>query len=463
MLGTRGSSIRCDATGMGRRDFIKLGALGLTGLTMTDMLCQKAAGQSGEAKAKSVILLFLDGGPCQLDSFDPKPKAPASVTGPFPKAIETNVKGIYVNELMPLTAKCADKYSIIRSMTHDNNGHETANYMVLAGVPLGGRTYPTVGSVVSLKKGYDAGYQGSLPPYITVTKRTARVDDAGFLGAKYKSFATGGNANEAPFQVKGFSLPQGVTEERLQQRRSILETIDAYSKGMEKDRTFQAVDALQQSGYEMITGAARNAFDLSQEKESLRERYGRNMYGQATLCARRLVEHGVPFVNVNWHRNYKVTKGFDIAFDFDTHANHTGRVGPMHTALDHAFSALIEDLSQRGLLESTIVVCVGEFGRSPKIQTKPPFVNGRGHWCHAFSAVVAGGGFKGGQVVGETDEIAGKVVSRPTYPWDLWASVYKLLGIDPDGPLPDPSGCVVRVSPIASGKVPTGGILTEIM
>jgi len=171
----------------------------------------------------------------------------------------------------------------------------------------------------------------------------------------------------------------------------------------------------------------------------------------------------VPFVNVNWHRNYKVTKGFDIAFDFDTHANHTGRVGPMHTALDHAFSALIEDLSQRGLLESTIVVCVGEFGRSPKIQTKPPFVNGRGHWCHAFSAVVAGGGFKGGQVVGETDEIAGKVVSWPTYPWDLWASVYKLLGIDPDGPLPDPSGCVVPVSPIASGKVPTGGILSEIM
>jgi hypothetical protein len=448
---------------MGRRNFIKLGALGLTGLTMTDWLRRKACGEIAEAKAKSVILMFLNGGPSQLESFDPKPDAPAAFAGPHHKAIETNVKGIYVNELMPLTAKCADKYSIIRSMTHEWNGHELGQYVMLSGMPAGGMAYPTVGSVVSLKKGYDAGYQGSLPPFITVVRRAPRCDDAGFLGATYRSFLTGGDPNEDPFSVNGFSLPPGVTEDRLQRRRSILETINAFSKGMEKDRNFQALGSLQQSGCEMILGAAREAFDLSKEEDPLRERYGRNCYGQATLCARRLVERGVPFVNVNWHRGQQMDEPSPYKFDFDTHANHLKRVPLMHALLDSALSALLEDLSDRGLLESTIVVCVGEFGRSPRIATKPPYVEGRGHYCKAFSALVAGGGFKGGQVVGETDETASNVVSRPTYPWDLWASVYRLLGIDPNGPLPDPSGCVVRVSPIASGKVPTGGILTEIM
>jgi len=469
MFGIGDSGIHYDPAGMGRRDFIKLGALGLTGLSMIDLLRQQADGQSGKAgkkstKAKSVLLIFLDGGPSQLESFDPKPNAPKSIAGPHFKAIDTNVKGIRINALMPKTAKCADKYSIIRSMTHSDNGHETANYVVLAGRPISGTTYPTVGSVVSLKQGYDAGYDGSLPPYITVTRRTARVDDAGFLGPKYQSFVTGGDPGLDPFHVNGFALPRGVTEKRFENRRSILETINEFSEGMEDDPTFKSLDTMQQDGCNMILGAAREAFDLTKEKDALRESYGRNYYGQATLCGRRLIEKGVPFVTVNWRRNHKPTRDFpSFAFDFDTHVNHLKRVAPMHKVLDNALSTLLKDLSDRGLLESTIVVCVGEFGRSPKISTKPPFVEGRQHWCRAFSALVAGGGFKGGQVVGETDANAGKVISRPTYPWDLWASVYKLLGIDPKGQLPHPSGCVVPVSPLGDSKIPSGGILKEIM
>ena len=439
----------CGLSGpIGRRDFLRVGTLGVLGLTLGDWFKLSAFGQlrGDTAKARSVIQLWMGGGPSHLDTFDPKPGAGEEYCGPFKKTIATNVPDMVLGELMPLMAKQADKFAILRGMTHASTAHETATYMMQTGtVPSGDLVYPAIGAVVALKKGYEAGYEGVLPPYVTVTAPLGRFSETGFLGTTYAPFATGGDPNAKDFRVGG--LGGGPNEARLERRRSLLEAVDSFARDRETQAEFEKMDAYRQKAFDLILGDAKKAFDLSQEDDKLRDRYGRNRFGQSCLLARRLVENGVLFITVNWG-------------GWDTHKEHFERMNEMLPMLDRGFSALLEDLAQRGLLESTMVLWGGEFGRTPKIQYEPPWNGGRSHYSAAFSWVVAGGGFAGGKVVGATDYRGERVLKRPVYPWDLSASMYQLLGIDPGGKLPHPHGCVAYVVP-KTGQ--SGGLLTEIM
>jgi hypothetical protein len=451
MLHVPGHWIGNSAQGLDRRGFLKAGTLSLLGLTLTDWFALQSQAAAPRAKAKSVILLWMAGGPPHNDTFDPKPESGEDYCGPLRKPIATNVTGIRIGELLPKLAKQADKYTLIRSMTHGNNGHETAAYIMLTGTsPSTDLAYPSLGSVVAFKKGYEAGYQGNLPPFITLTNPLGRFSETGFLGVKYKSFATGGDPNSKDFRVGGLVPPPGVTEQRLQERRTLLESIDNLARTAEKDKRFEQLDVFQDKAYGLLLGDARKAFDMGAESDATKDLYGRNRFGQSCLLARRLVEQGVPFVTIN--------EG-----GWDTHKDHFNAMKNKLPVLDQGFAALLEDLSQRGLLESTIVVWAGEFGRTPKVAMEPPWNGGRHHFGQCFSCVVAGGGFKGGTVVGASDFRAEAVRSRPVYPWDLAASIYQLLGIDLKARLPHPQGCVAYVSPLASGHVQSGGILNEIM
>ncbi len=438
------------STAANRRDFLRVGTASMLGLGMADWMRLKAAGMIADGKAKSVIQLWMAGGPTQTDTFDPKPDAGEEFSGPLRKAINANVTGMRLSPMLPLLAKQADKYSIIRSMTHMDNSHETAAYIMQTGsLPKAELVYPGIGAIVAFKKN-EAGYKGALPPYITLTTPLGRFSEAGFLGNNYKTFAPGGDPNQASFRVQGIVPPKGMTEQRIGERRALLNAVDAMARQAEKQEPFQALDTFQEQAYGMILGDAKKAFDLSQEKEELRTRYGRNRFGQSCLLARRLVENGVPFITIN-------------DGGWDTHKQNFDAMNAKLPILDAAFATLLEDLAQRGLLESTIVVWYGEFGRTPRVVLEPPWFGGRHHWGNVFSAVVAGGGFSGGSVVGASDFRGENVRDRPVYPWDLSASMYKLLGIDPHGKLPHPQGCTAYVSPLASGTVQSGGLLKEIM
>jgi len=437
-----------------RREVLKDLLLGAAGVALAPPLArwaraQRAAPAKPKASARSVIQIWMWGGPAHLDTFDPKPDAGYDYCGPFNKAIPTNVDGIQISDQLPLLAQQADKYSIIRSMTHGINAHETASYMVQTGRKPGRLVYPCAGAVVSLFRGYDHGYQGLVPPYIVLTQPQGRFSEAGFLGQRYKPFATGGDPNRTPFAVEGIVAP-GISDERQHSRRELLHALDTLGKALPANPYFEELDRCETKAYDMMFGDARKLFDLSQEKDRTRERYGRNTFGQSCLMARRLVEHGVPYVTINY-------KGWD------THKQHFEIMRRKLPEMDRGMATLLEDLADRGLLDSTIVWWSGEFGRTPKVQWNPPWNGGRGHYGKCFSAVVAGGGFKGGCVVGASDEKGAEVVERPVYPGDLIGSMYALLGIDPDGPLPNPRGLDVQVLPSGQAGEQSGGRLTEIM
>jgi len=433
-----------------RREAMRRGLVGAAGLLLASGSGRRARATAQPAKAKSVIQIWMWGGPSQLDTFDPKPAAGYDYCGPLNKPIPTNVDGIIIGELLPLLAQQADKYSIIRSMTHGINAHETASYTAQTGRKPGDRlVYPCVGAVVSLFKGYNAGYKGLIPPYIVLTRPQGRFDEAGFLGVRYKPFATGGDPAQARFAVEGI-VAQGITDQRQQSRRELLHQLNTLGKAMKDDASLQALDQAEEQAYELILGDAGKVFDLSQEKDEMRDRYGRNTFGQSCLVARRLVERGVPYVTINYQ-------------DWDTHRQHFQIMRQRLPQMDKGMATLLQDLSERGLLDSTIIWWSGEFGRTPKIQWEAPWNGGRGHWGDAFSAVVAGGGFKGGRVVGASDERGERVKERPVYPCDLIGSIYELLGIDPDGKLPNPEGRDIRVTPTAADGIAMGGRLREIM
>ncbi len=402
------------------------------------------------ARAKAVIQIWMWGGPCHLDTFDPKPAAGYDYCGPLDKPIPTNVDGVVIGELLPLLARQADKYSIIRSMTHGINAHETASYMVQTGRPPGGRVvFPCAGAVVSLFKRSAGGPAGLIPPYIVLTQPQGRFDEAGVLGTRSRPFATGGDPGQARFAVEGV-VAQGVTDQRQKARRDLLHNLNTLRKAMPDDPSFKALDQAEDQAYELILGDAGKVFDLSQEKDDMRERYGRNTFGQSCLAARRLVERGVPYVTINYQ-------------GWDTHRQHFPIMRRKLPEMDKGMAALLQDLSERGMLESTIVWWTGEFGRTPKVSWEAPWNGGRNHWGHCFSAVVAGGGFKGGRVVGASDERGEFVKDRPVYPCDVLAGMYELLGIDPQGRLPNPAGLEARVAPSAADGVTTGGRLKELL
>jgi hypothetical protein len=434
-----------------RRDVLRTAVCGTAGMMFGSRLAAAAVSPKRVmAKAKAVIQIWMWGGPSHLDTFDPKPEAGSDYCGPFENPISTNVDGTRIGEMLPLLAKQADKYSILRGMTHGVNGHETASYMVQTGRKSGGRdVYPCVGAVASLFKGYDAGYKGLIPPYIVLTSPQGRFSEAGFLGSRYRPFATGGNPKMTPFAVEGI-VARGITEKRQRSRRQLLHSLDSLGHAMPGSRDFEALDACEQKAYDLILGDAGKVFDLSTESDASRDRYGRTTFGQSCLMARRLVEEGVPYVTINY-------KGWD------THKKHFESMRRQLPELDQGMATLFEDLSERGLLDSTIVWWSGEFGRGPKIQKDPPWNGGRSHYGKAFSAVVAGGGFKGGHVVGATDEKGLAVVDREIYPWDVTSSLYELMGIPPDATLRHPQGRLIPVYPDLDPELKGGGRLREIM
>ncbi len=416
---------------LNRRDVLRLGLAGAAAWLLESDLVSAAA-SARPAKAKAVIQIWMWGGPSHLDTFDPKPEAGYDYCGPLNKPIQTSVPGVRIGQLLPELAKLADKYAIIRSMTHGINAHETASYVVQTGHRAGGRdVFPCAGAVVSYFKGYRAGYKGMIPPYIVLTEPQGRFSEAGFLGTTYKPFATGGDPAKTPFVVEGI-VAKGVTDQHQRNRRRLLQRLNRLAKVAPELPALQALARCDEQAYDMILGEGRKVWDLSTEKDSVRERYGRSTFGQSCLMARRLVERGVPYITINY-------KGWD------THKQHFQIMQRKLPELDKGFSALLEDLDARGLLDSTIVWWSGEFGRTPKILWNPPWNGGRGHWGFVFSAVVAGGGFQGGAVVGASDEKGMAVKDRPVYPWDLIAALYKQLGIDPQARLPHPEGLDVRV------------------
>jgi len=420
------------------------------------LFCLNLAAVDTEVKkptAKAVIQIWLAGGLSQLDTFDPKPNAGQDYCGPYNKPIPTNVEGIQISQMLPLLAKQADKYVILRGMTHNNNGHETAACLVQTGrKPAEGLMFPGAGAVVSYFKGYNGGYTGMLPPNITITSPLGRFSETGFLGSRYKSFATGADPTKQPFAVEGI-VSEKITLERQHDRRALLKSLDTFAVEMSQDQAVKTVDACQEQAYAVILGDAGKAFDLSEENKELREKYGLNKFGQSCLVARRLVERGVPFITIN-------------VPGWDTHKDHFKEMYKKLPELDKGLAALLQDLADRNLLGSTIVWVTGEFGHTPKVQYESPWNGGRGHYGKAFSALVAGGGFRGGKVVGKTDEHGETVVERPIYPWDLVGSIYVLLGIDLNSQLPHPDGRSIAVSPLNTKEIPekeTGGILKEIM
>jgi hypothetical protein len=442
-----------------RRELLKRGLIGAGGIILSNGLGlsaladnalpkdanERTSPKGGGAKAKSVIQIWMWGGPSHLDTFDPKPDAGYDYCGPLSHPIATNVDGVQICELLPLLAKQADKYSIIRSMTHGINAHETASYTVQTGRLSGERlVYPCVGAVVSLFKGYDHGYKDLIPPYIVLTELQGRFSEAGFLGPRYKPFATGGDPKQKRFVVAGV-VAEGISDQRQKDRRELLHNLDSLGKAMPANPQFARLDGCEEKAYDLILGDAGKLFDLSQEKDELREMYGRNTFGQSCLMARRLVEHGVPYVTINY-------KGWD------THKRHFETMRQKLPEMDKAMAMLLQDLTQRGLLESTIIWWGGEFGRTPKVQWESPWNGGRSHYGKCFSVVVAGGGFKGGRVIGASDAKGEEPVERPVHPQDLIASMYELLGIDPDGPMPNQRGLNVQVMPS-----PKDSRLCEIM
>lgn len=393
-------------------------------------------------RAKSVILVYLDGGPSQTDTFDPKPLTSRDYYGNLKGVCPTNVEGIQIGEKLPLLAKIADKYTLIRSMTHGSNAHETGHYAMITGDLTGGSiVYPSFGSVIAYMK--KDSYQGILPSYISVTSANSRFNEGGFLGNEYKSFDTGGQPEKNMFEVEGI-INKFIDKNRMEQRMSLLSAFE--KRAIDKER----LDSLRKINQDFIWGESREIFNLSNEPDSVRERYGKTRLGQSCLVARRLVEAGVPFINVR-------TTGWD------THKKHFQFMNTMLPDLDKALSALLSDLEQRGLLDSTIVLCGGEFGRTPRVLWEAPWNGGRAHYGKAFSYLVAGGGFKGGKVLGKTDKTGEQVIERPVFPCDLIGSVYLLMGINPFGTLPHISEGNLPILPSLKYKDQSNGILYEIL
>ncbi|TVS16273.1 MAG: DUF1501 domain-containing protein [Planctomycetaceae bacterium] len=403
-----------------------------------------------QPKTKSVIQIFLWGGMSHTDTWDPKPGSGYDYMGEFDRAIPTNVEGIQLGFLFPHLAKQADKYSLIRGMTHGFFGHERAAYLMQTGHRPGGRlAYPSVGAVFTYFKRDE--YKGLVPPYIVMLQAAGRFSEEGFLGPAYKPFATGGDPNAARFEVQGI-INRGIDDNRQRARRELVDKVNLMGYGMADVPEMEAAEAARENAYGLILGRGREVFNLDNEPAALRDRYGRNTFGQQCLAARRMVEAGVPYVTISFPGGW------------DTHGNHFPTMRRQCPMLDQGLATLLADLSEKDLLDSTLVWCCGEFGRTPKIDWAPPWNGGRHHYAHALTVLVAGGGFKGGQVVGATDEKGEKVVERPVYPVDLMGTFYLLAGIDASAKLPHPWGLDAYVLDAENEEgMLSSGLLEEII
>ena len=312
--------------------------------------------------------------------------------------------------------------------------------------------YPAAGAVVTVFKGFQPradGTESLIPPYVVLTAPQGRFSEAGFLGVKYKPFATGGDPNQPRFEVEGI-IAKGMTDDRQLRNRQLLKDLNPLASFLGQHPDVRIAEQAREKAYEMIVGDAAKVFDLSLEKAELRDRYGRNKFGQSCLAARRLIESGCKFVTVN-------------DGGWDTHKEHFTAMRRKLPELDQGLATLIADLDDRGMLNQTIVWCIGEFGRSPRVAMESPWNGGRHHFGSCFSSLVSGGGFRGGQVLGQSDPRGETVADRPVYPGDLIGTMYALLGIDPAASLPHPMGEFVRATPDEDNGMESGGRLTELM
>ncbi|WP_425617107.1 DUF1501 domain-containing protein [Anatilimnocola sp. NA78] len=428
---------RCD--GISRRDTLRLGTLSAFGLSLVDSFRQRSSAKEAVApKAKACILLWLDGGPSHLEMFDPKPDAPAEVRGPF-AAMATATPGMHLSELLPRTAKLTNQLAIVRSLTSPLGEHGLANHYLLTGYqPTPVLQHPSYGAVLRKLRTADS----PLPGYIAIPQASGTAG-AGYLGENHQPFATGGDPSKPDFRVRDLDLFPGVTETRLNRRRQFLAEFDRAQQQIES--VHATSDQPFEQAYRLVTStAAKRAFDLQSETADIRASYGPRMFGQSCLLARRLVEREVPFVTV-WNTGWDTHEGLALQLRDGYSGAKTG-VGLIPT-FDLGFSALLADLDQRGLLDTTLVIAMGEFGRTPKLNTR----GGRDHWPRVFSAVLAGAGIRGGQVIGASDRVGESPAERPITPSDLAATIYTLLGIDPRQTLLTSDGRPVQVN--SGGKL----------
>jgi len=407
----------------GRRDFIKIGSLGAAGLSLPQVLRATTKPKS----ELSVILVWQSGGCGHQDTFDMKPDSPLEYRGEF-KPIATNVPGMQVCEHLPRTARICDKLTVLRSMKSRENNHERAiNYLLTGYLPLPAIEFPAIGSVIAR----ELGPQGGMPPYVAVPN-TFPSYGAGFLGGEYNPFISG-DPNVTGYKVRDLTLHTDVDFQRLGNRRHLVEQMDRKFRAIEASADFKALDGFYQRAYDLISSpVAKKAFDVEAEPAELRERYGRTPVGQGCLLARRLIESGVRFVTV--------AKGW---LNYDTHGdNFNAMKKVLLPEFDSAFATLVEDLAERGMLDTTLVIAMGEFGRTPAVNKDA----GRDHHCKAWSVVFAGGGLTGGRLLGATDKTATEVTDNPCEPEDLMFTLYKMLGLDPEKEFHTPIGRPVRLA-----------------
>ena len=429
--------MKCKGNNLGRRSFMQVGFLGGLGLSLSDYFRMKKAQadqkfyESVEGPAKSVIFIYLPGGCAHQETWDPKPFAPIEYRGPM-SSIETVVPGTRLNETMVKTSKIADKIAICRSMTHGEAAHERGTHNMFTGYrPSPALQYPSMGSVVA----HEFGPRHNLPPYVCIPNQPNVFAGTGYLSSSYAGFSLGSDPASGSFQVRDLKLPGGVDDNRFGKRRKMLTAVNDYFANKEKADSLDAVDTFYDRAYSLISSEkARDAFDINKEDAALRDKYGRNSAGARMLLARRLVEAGTRFVTLTYG-------------GWDMHSNIEGSIKGQVPALDQGFAALIEDLDQRGLLDTTLVCIASEFGRTPKINANA----GRDHWPKVFSVVMAGGGTKPGIVYGKSNATASEPEEDALTVEDWATTIYSRIGIVADKELMAPGDRPIEI--VDGGKV----------
>ncbi len=446
-------------SGLTRREALQAGGAGLFGLSLPGVLAaEEVAGAFQNGRAKSVIFLFLFGGPSQLESFDMKPEASSGIRGPF-HPIDSRTPGLHISEYLPQTANISDKLCVIRTMTHPHNDHNACHYIQTGhkwtrsasdggDVNARGTDWPAMGSVVEyLSRRSPDAHQRALPDYVYLPNRLGVLQGlertgqhAGWLGSAYNAFATDirkRNAADNPyfrdctdaeldFRIRGLATKEEMTLDRLNRRSSLLQQFDQANRDFHEDHQYKNYDRIQQRALSLVTSEKmRSAFDIQQESAKLRDRYGRHLFGQSTLMGRRMIEAGARFVTVCWDA--------PDGYSWDSHRSAHHLQHHLLPGFDQAYSALLTDLEERGLLDETLVVAVGEMGRTPQGTA----AWGRGHWSHCFPCLLAGAGVNGGIVYGTSDAEAAYPADNPVTPEDLAKTIYWSLGIDPQLFLPD--------------------------
>jgi len=448
-----------------RRDFLQVGALSALGLTLPGLLEAQPLKAPGFGTAKRCILLFMSGGPPQNDTFDLKPDAPPEVRGEF-RPIKTNVPGTEISEMFPLLARQADKYAIVRSVTHDSNIHTVGAHAMLTGNPYpkaaGGEIaaspadFPEYGAVLTYLRRGDR----RVPTFVTLPQKNTNTDGTvwpgqggGFLGPQYDSLLVTADYEKhksdiasylnRPFHTPALTLPNGMTAAHFDARKRLLDALERDRRQTEHEASLGLLDRYREKAYNLLSSSeTQRAFDLDAEPAAVRDRYGRHLFGQGCLLARRLAAAGVPLITLFWHPD-----GSTVSPSWDTHdKNFEHLKGHLMPPCDQGVAALLEDLHQRGLLQETLVVWMGEFGRSPQINK----AGGRDHWGACQSILLAGGGIRGGQVYGRSDRNGAYPAENPVSPGDVGATIYSLLGVRPDTEIVDQTG---RPHPLVRGEM----------